>query len=80
MRQYLNIVEALASDKRLRMLMALSGGELSEGALVELVGIRPSTASRHLGVLTNAGLVESEKRNRCVYYRLATAREDRLVR
>lgn len=79
MRHYLNMVKALASDKRLRILMALRSGELCEGALAELVGIRPSTASRHLVVLTNAGLVESEKRNRWVWYRLAIARRGNLV-
>jgi DNA-binding transcriptional ArsR family regulator len=79
MRHYLNIVKALASDKRLRMLMALSSGVLCEGALAELVGIRPATASRHLSVLMNAGLVDFEKRSRCVCYHLAVAREGSLV-
>jgi DNA-binding transcriptional ArsR family regulator len=80
MRRYLNIVKALASDKRLRMLMALRNGELCEGALAELVGVRPATASRHLWVLMNAGLLDSEKRGRCVCYHLAIAREESLVR
>ncbi len=79
MRHYLNIVKALACDKRLRMLMALSGGELCEGALAEVVGIRPATASRHLSVLMNAKLVDSEKHGRCVCYHLAIAREGSLV-
>ena len=79
MRHYLKIVKALACDKRLRILMALSHGELCEGALAQLAGIWPATASRHLWVLANAGLVDSEKCGRCVCYHLASAREGSLV-
>lgn len=80
MRRYLNIVKTLASDKRLRMPMALRNGELCEGALAELVGIRPATASPHLSVLMNAKLVDFEKHGRCVCYHLAVGPEDCLVR
>ncbi len=73
MQNYLKMVKALACDKRLRMVMALRGGEIREGALAEMVHITPSAASRHLQALTNAGLVGSEKRGNCVYYRLALA-------
>lgn len=79
-RRCLNIVKNLASDKRLRMLMALRNGELCEGALAELVGLRPATASRHLSVLMNTRLVNCEKHGRCVCYHLAVRPEDRLVR
>ncbi|MFO7906703.1 MAG: ArsR/SmtB family transcription factor [Planctomycetota bacterium] len=38
--------------------------------LTELVGTDLSTVSRHLSVLRNAGIVESEKQGTTVYYRL----------
>lgn len=38
--------------------------------LAELVGTDLSTVSRHLSVLRNAGIVESERRGTTVYYRL----------
>lgn len=79
MRHYLNIVKALACDKRLRLLMALSGDELCQGAFAELVGIRPATASRPLPNLLNADPGDDEKRNRRVGYHLVIAREGSMV-
>ncbi len=79
MRHYVNIVKALACDKRLRMLMALRRGKICEGALAELVQISPSAASRHLSVLTNAGLVDFEKRGNCVCYRVVLGGREPLV-
>ena len=45
-------------------------GQRSVGDLTDLVGTDLSTVSRHLLVLRNAGIVESEKRGTTVYYRL----------
>jgi len=65
------IVKALAHPARLMIV-----DELTEHPqrcvceLTELVGSDLSTVSRHLSVLRNAGIVESEKRGTTVYYRL----------
>jgi DNA-binding transcriptional ArsR family regulator len=53
------------------MLLALRGGELCVCQITELFGLAPSTVSKHLSVLHQAGLVESRKTERWVYYRLA---------
>ncbi|MBN1864752.1 MAG: winged helix-turn-helix transcriptional regulator [Victivallales bacterium] len=65
------ILKALGDGSRLRLLNALSGGSLCVCQLIELVGLAPSTVSRHMSVLKAAGLVRSEKRGRWQHYRLS---------
>jgi len=71
MRQFLNITRALADATRVRTLLALRGGELCVCQITELFGLAPSTVSRHLSILQQAGLVTSRKDGRWIYYRLA---------
>ena len=65
-----SIAKALSGPGRLRILGALAGGELCVCQIVELLELAPSTVSRHMSVLQQAGLVESRKEGRWVYYRL----------
>ena len=67
----MNITKALSDETRVRMLMALRGGELCVCQITELFGFAPSTVSKHLSILHQAGLVESRKAERWVYYRLS---------
>ncbi len=62
---------ALSDTTRVRLLFALRGGELCVCQLIELVGLSPSTVSKHLSILRDAGMVESRKEGRWVHYRLA---------
>jgi|APTNR8051073442_1049403.scaffolds.fasta_scaffold00006_351 ArsR family transcriptional regulator len=62
---------ALSDPTRLRLLLALRGGELCACQLIELVGLAPSTVSKHLALLRAAGLVAARKDGRWVHYRLA---------
>ena len=39
--------------------------------MIEMLGLAPSTVSKHMAVLYQAGLVESRKEGRWIYYRLA---------
>lgn len=71
MRDFLAVTKALSDESRVRALMALSGGELCVCQLIELLGLAPSTVSKHLAVLHQAGLVETRKDGRWIYYRLA---------
>lgn len=73
MREILAITKALAEEGRLRALGALRGRELCVCQVVELLGLAPSTVSKHMSVLHQAGLVETRKVGRWVYYRLAGA-------
>ena len=70
MREFMNITKALADEKRVRTLLALRKGELCVCQITELFGLAASTVSQHLSILYQAGLVESRKEGRWIYYRL----------
>jgi len=61
---------AVSDESRLRLLMALRGQCLCVCQLRELLGLAPSTVSKHLTILKDAGLVEERKRGRWVYHEL----------
>lgn len=70
MRDLIKITKALADENRIRVLLALRGGELCACQITELFGLAPSTMSKHLSVLYQAGLVDSRKEGRWIYFRL----------
>lgn len=70
MREFMNITKALADENRVRTLLALRKGELCVCQITELFGLAPSTMSKHLSILFQAGLVESRKNGRWIYYKL----------
>ena len=70
MKRYLAVTKALSDPNRVRLLCAMRGGELCVCQLIELLGLAPSTVSKHLSILTQAELLESRKQGRWVYYRL----------
>jgi DNA-binding transcriptional ArsR family regulator len=69
-REIVAITKALADESRLRILASLRGGELCLCQLVEVLGLAPSTVSKHVELLWRAGLVERRKDGRWRYYRL----------
>jgi DNA-binding transcriptional ArsR family regulator len=70
MREFMNITKALADETRVRTLLALRKGELCVCQITELFGLAPSTVSKHLSILFQAGLVASRKDGRWIYYQL----------
>ncbi len=76
----MSLTKALADETRVRMLMGLREGELCVCQITELFGFAPSTVSKHLSILHQAGLVESRKAERWVYYRLPGAGGSKPVR
>ena len=70
MREFMNITKALADEKRVRTLLALRKGELCVCQITELFGLAPSTVSKHLSILYQAGLVAARKDARWMYYSL----------
>lgn len=70
MKSVLAVMKALSDRNRVRLLCALRGGELCVCQLIELVGLAPSTVSKHMSLLSQAELVESRKQGRWVYYGL----------
>jgi len=71
MQEFMAVTKALADENRVRVLLFLGGGELCVCQIVEMLGLAPSTVSKHMAVLHQAGLVESRKEGRWMYYRLA---------
>jgi ArsR family transcriptional regulator len=55
--------------------MALRGGELCVCQIIELLELAPSTVSKHMAVLRQAGLVKKRKVGRWMHYRLPTPGE-----
>ena len=66
----------LSDPTRLRLLSLIGakGEACAACEMVEPLGVSQPTVSHHLKVLRQAGLVESEKRGRWVYYRTVTQR------
>ncbi|MEA9759723.1 metalloregulator ArsR/SmtB family transcription factor [Xanthomonas campestris pv. raphani] len=64
------IFEALASRPRREILAYLSARELTAGQIGERFAMSAPAISRHLSVLSAAGLVSSERRGQFVVYRL----------
>jgi DNA-binding transcriptional ArsR family regulator len=73
MLQLISIASALSDASRVRALMALRGGELCLCQIIELLGLAPATVSKHMTLLRDAGLVETRKQGRWMYFRLAGA-------
>ena len=71
MRDFLPITKALSDETRLRLLMALREDELCLCQLIDLLQLAPSTVSKHMALLQQAGLVERRKEGRWHFYRLA---------
>jgi ArsR family transcriptional regulator len=67
------VLKALADPARLRLLSLIQAspeGEACVCDLTEPVGLSQPTVSHHLRILTEAGLLEREKRGVWAYYRL----------
>ena len=61
MDEIINIAKALSDSNRIRTLLALRKQELCVCRIIEILNLAPSTVSKHIAVLKNAGLVESRK-------------------
>jgi len=70
------IGQALSDGSRVRALMSLRKQELCVCQLIDLLDLAPSTVSKHMAILKQAGLVETRKEGRWVYYRLSEPDEN----
>lgn len=71
MHSFLAVAKALSDENRVRAVMALRDGELCLCQIIALLELAPSTVSRHMTILAQAGLVSARKHGRWHYYRLA---------
>lgn len=67
------ILKAIGNAKRLEVLCHLKKGELSVGALEDLVGLSQSALSQHLAVLRKAKVVKTRRSAQTIYYSLDDA-------
>ena len=70
MRHFMQITRALSDENRVRILLFLAHSELCLCQIIELLKLSPSTVSKHMSILTQAGLVDVRKDGRWHYYRL----------
>jgi DNA-binding transcriptional ArsR family regulator len=64
------VTKALSDPQRVRILSALKNRELCLCQIVELLQLAQSTVSKHCSILKQAGLVESRKEERWMYFKL----------
>ncbi len=67
--EFMTVVKALADANRVRILSVLRGRELCVCQIIEMLGLAPSTVSKHLSILRQARLLEDRKEGRWMYYR-----------
>ena len=67
----LQTLKALADDTRLRLYHLLAGGELNVNEIARVLGMGQSRVSRHLKILTEAGLLAPRRDGLWVYYAAA---------
>jgi ArsR family transcriptional regulator len=71
MKQFIKVMKALSDPNRVKMMKILQSRPLCVCEIKETLGIAQSTASKHLKMLEDAGLVRSFKDGLWVNYSLA---------
>jgi len=69
-KEILNSLKAVSDETRLRILNILSFGAFNVNEIVAVLEMGQSRISRHLKILTDAGLLESQREGTWVYYKL----------
>lgn len=66
---YSRFFEALASEKRLKILDVLDSDDRTVSKISDILGLEQSSVSHHLNCLRNCGFVEREKNGNIRIYR-----------
>lgn len=74
MRELERALKAAGDPTRTRIVKLLEAGPLCVCQVQAVLGLAPSTVSKHLSILKQAGLVEHHKQGRWIRYRLAHPR------
>ncbi|QQE11458.1 winged helix-turn-helix transcriptional regulator [Planctomycetota bacterium] len=72
MNDFIKITKSLSDETRVRALMSLTEGELCLCQIIEILKLAPSTISKHMNLLFDAGLIEKRKQGKWQYYRIHT--------
>lgn len=74
------LFRALGDETRLRIVALLAHGELCVCHVVEALDLSQPNASRQLGILRMAGVVDGRRDGTWVYYRIAEQQHDGVAR
>lgn len=72
----LNVFRAIGEETRLRIMALLLRGELTVSEITQILGQSQPRVSRHLKILTDAGLVDKFREGSWMFYRIAAAAPD----
>lgn len=75
-----DLLKIMAHQERLMVLCQLTEGEMNVGNLQEHSKLSQSAFSQHLKVIKDNGLVKARKESQQVYYSLADARVEALIK
>ena len=78
--EFMTVIKALTDENRVRILMALRDHEMCVCQVTAFLDLSPSTTSKHLSILRQARLIESRKKGKWVYYKLAGLSGSSVVR
>ena len=78
--RFIAMAKAVADESRVRALLALRDGELCLCQIIDVLGLAPSTVSKHMDLLYQAGLVQRRKEGRWHYFRLSNHQTPPMVR
>jgi len=79
MEKLVNIFKALGDKNRLRIVKMLQQRTLCVCEITAVLALAPSTVSKHLSILKQAGLITDKKEGKWVYYSLNTLSRDLFV-
>lgn len=79
MREFSKIFKALSDPSRLRILKMLEARPLCVCEMQAILNLAPSTVSKHLSILRDAGFIFDEKENKWVNYHLDQRSKNKVV-
>ncbi|MBI1373267.1 MAG: metalloregulator ArsR/SmtB family transcription factor [Phycisphaera sp.] len=77
--QAAQVLKVLAHPDRMRMVELLMDDEYTVGELAELVGLAPAATSQHLNLMRAHGILDSERADRSVYYRVISPNATHMI-
>lgn len=80
LKQKAKFLKMLGDETKLKMVQKLLSGEVCACKLVPVAGRAQSTVSSHLTDLENAGILESRREGRNIYYKIRDKRVYELCR
>ena len=80
MRQYIKIFKALSDSNRLRILKMLQVRPLCVCEMQSVLNLAPSTVSKHLSILRDAGFIYDVKENKWVNYYIDSDTSNEMIK